>query len=202
MPYHLLYVISFVAVLTTKTMLPVAENQADTTAATYAIFYTKAQFAGNLGLFSVGIGNEFFKQKLSVDLNYGCTPKNINGALIHTFAIKPAFQFKEFSVSGIKTNCYIGTAVNYSITSNTFSKLPDYYPEGYYVPNAFHLDPFVGTRIKIPGKISVLNKLTLYAELGSVDYKILYYIKNKKIKLNEILNLCFGLENHKIFTAK
>jgi len=198
MPYHLLYVLLFMIALTTKTMLPVAGNKADTTAAMYATFYTKAQFAGNIGLFSVGIGNEFFNKKLSVDLNYGYTPKNINGALIHTIAIKPAFHSREFTISGIKADCYIGTAVNYNITSNTFHRLPDYYPDGYYVPNAFHSNPFVGTRIKIPGKIRVLRNLSLYAELGSVDYKIWYYIKNKKIKLHEILNLCFGLENHKI----
>jgi len=199
MPYHLPYVIFLMIVFTPETMLPAAGNQADITAARYATFYTKVQFAGNLGLFSVGIGNEFFNNKLSVDLNYGYTPKNINGALIHTFAIKPAFHSKEFTISGIKADCYVGTAVNYNITSNTFHRLPDYYPGGYYVPNAFHSNPFVGTRIKIPGKIRVLRKLSLYAELGSVDYKIWYCVKNKKIKLNEILNLCFGLENHKTF---
>jgi hypothetical protein len=196
MPYHLLYVILFMIVLSTETLLPAAGNQANITAARYATFYTKAQFAGNLGLFSVGIGNEFFNKKLSVDINYGYTPKNINGALIHTFAIKPAFHFNEFTISGIYADCYIGTAANYNITKNTFPKLPDYYPDGYYLPNAFHSNPFIGTRIRIPGNIKILRNLSLYAELGSVDYKIWYFIKNKKIKLNEILNLCFGLENH------
>jgi len=38
-----------------------------------------------------------------------------------------------------------------------------------------------------------VNKLSLYTELGTVDYEIWYALKNKEVALYEIFNLCFGM---------
>jgi hypothetical protein len=182
-----------ILLLFTMTLLPAIGDPVDTLKKAGPDLYVKAQFAGDLGLISIGIGEEFFNKKLSVDLNYGYTPKNLNGVRVHTFAIKHAFHLKEHDLSGVNAGFYFGNVINYNITSNTYAKLPDYYPEGYYVPNAIHLNPFIGARINLPIKSKRSNILSIYSELGSVDYKVWYALKSKKIKLYEIWNICFGM---------
>lgn len=170
------------------------DNQADTIEKVDRQLYARTQYAGNLGLVSFGVGSGFFNNKVTLDLNYGYLPKVINDVWIHTFALKPAFNFKEFNIlSGISAGCYIGTTVTYSVGRNIYTKLPDFYPLDYYLPNSMHLNPFLGVRTSFIFNHRKTNKLSFYAEMGTVEYKIWYAIKNKNIKLDEIWNLCFGL---------
>ena len=125
------------------TLLPVIGDPVDTLKKTGPDLYVKAQFAGDLGLISIGIGEEFFNNKLSVDFNYGYTPNFLNGVRVHTFAIKHAIHLKEHYISGVNAGCYFGNVINYNITSNTYAKLPEYYPEGYYAIFTFSIRFFL-----------------------------------------------------------
>ncbi|HPT20521.1 MAG TPA: hypothetical protein PLR88_01130 [Bacteroidales bacterium] len=183
-----------ILLISSLTLLPAGGCPADTAGRSPSHIYFKAQYAGNLGFASVGAGSKFFNDKLSLDLNYGYMPEFINGTEVHTIALKPAFHFKEFVISGFKAGFYIGTALNYNITSNTYIKFPGYYPEGYYVPNALHANPFLGAKTFLPAR--KLSCISLYTELGTVEYKILCAIKNRKIEFDEIWNLCFGIVFH------
>lgn len=192
----MLSVVLLILLLSTMTLLPVSGSGPGIMKTSCKSLYVKAQYAGNLGLASVGIGNEFFNNKLSTDLNYGYMPDFLNGVRVHTFAIKPAFHFKEQTISGFKAGCYIGTSVNYYVTSNTYIIFPHYYPEGYYLSNAIHSNPFIGGRISFPAKNRKSGRLSVYSELGTVDFKILCAVKNRKIEFDEIWNLCFGIVFH------
>ncbi len=70
--------------------------------------YVKTQYAGNMGFISVGVGSYFFNDKISADINYGLLSKYINGVRVHSFSIKPAYNFKEFHYHSFTTHCYTG----------------------------------------------------------------------------------------------
>lgn len=173
--------------------LPIFCNQSDSLKITANPLYVNSQFAGNLGLVSVGIGKSYFNNKLTVGFKYGYLPKFINGNKVHILALKTALHFREYSTLGIRYGLYMGTSVNFSIASNTYLKYPDYYPEGYYMTNAIHLNPFMGVRFILPHDNGKFDNISVYTELGTVDYKIWYALKNKKISADEIWNLCFGI---------
>jgi len=156
-------------------------------------FYGKTQFAGNIGLISIGAGCFFSNDKFSVDINYGYLPKWVNGVRVSTLALKGAFHFWRKSMGKIRLNGFTGLSLNYGITRNTFVILPEYYPDGYYLPIAIHFAPFIGTVLTNNNSESRFRGVGLYTELATVDYMICYALKNRSITLLEIWNLCFGL---------
>jgi hypothetical protein len=155
--------------------------------------YVKAQYAGNIGFVSVGAGKTFWNQKVTLDLSYGYLPKTLNGVSVHTVAFKSIYHFKGKQLGKSRVGIYTGAGVTYNVTSNTYVRYPDYYPEGYYDSNAFHLIPFIGTKLSVPIDTRHFNRMSVYSEFGSIDYQIWYAIENKTIKLNQIWNFSFGL---------
>ena len=155
--------------------------------------YVKTQYAGNMGFISVGIGSYFFNNKISADVNYGLLSRYINGVRVHSFSIKPAYNFKEFHYGLFTTRCYAGLNVVYSIGRNIYPRAPDHYPRNYYPENAFHFNPFIGLNQGMSINSRKIRKLSLYAEFGTVDYEVWYALKNKEIAVYDILNLCFGV---------
>jgi hypothetical protein len=178
--------------------LPLSEvtgSEADTIKSTFKHLYIKAQYAGNLGLVSAGIGREF-SNIFSLDLSYGYLPKFINGARVHTFSAKTSFLIKKFSLSPIQPTFHLGASINYAITQNTFLRYPAYYPEGYYLPNALHLCPFIRVGADIPRKDKKFDKLSVYSEIGTIEYEIYNAIRDKGVKFYDIWNICVGMSFH------
>jgi hypothetical protein len=169
-----------------------AQNK-DSAAITKGPTYMKVQYAGNLGLLSVGMGQTYLDDKLSVDLNYGYLPKRLNGVRVHSFAVKASYQFMGISLSSFELGTYAGMCVLYGVTSNTYIRYPDLYPDDYYLPNALHLNPFLGLNVRCLSVDKRISRVALYSELGTVDYKIWYSLKNKRIKPVEIWNVSFGV---------
>ncbi len=170
-----------------------AEDTVPARDANTAPYYAKMQYAGNMGLASVGLGKTCFRNRLTLDFNYGYLPKKINGSRVHTLALKSAYQFRNHRLSIFDIRYYAGISINYAITDNTYLSYPDYFPSDYYNSNAIHLNPFLGVRLTLPEKENKPGAIGIYAELGTVDYKIWYAIANKEIKSNDIWNLCFGI---------
>lgn len=156
------------------------------------LIYGKIQYAGNMGLISIGAGRFFINNRLSVDFNYGYLPKWVNGVLVHTLALKPAFHFLNKKNNKFETGFYTGISTNYSITNNTYIKFPDIYPKGYYLTNAIHFCPFLGVKLSIMGSKRKALSLTMYSEIGTVDYMVYYALSKEAIRLHEIWNLCYG----------
>jgi hypothetical protein len=182
----------FAATLMIISFLPVEDTipAGETITAPY---YAKMQYAGNMGLASVGLGKTYYKDKLTLDFNYGYLPKEVNGSRVHTLALKSAYQFREHQISVFNIRYYAGISLNYAITDNTYLSYPDYFPSDYYNSNAIHLNPFLGIRLNLPEKKDTSGAIGIYVELGTVDYKIWYALANKEVKTNDIWNLCFGI---------
>jgi len=183
----------FTVLLSTIIFSPLFGDDPDSTVFSGNNLYVKTQFAGNIGLLSVGIGKEYLDGKLTVDLNYGYLPACINGTSVSTFAIKPAFRIKDFSIAAMQSSLSTGICFTYSATRNTYNKYPDYFPEDYYLGNAMHANPFLRISLFHFPSESKSGRLSVYSELGTMEYQIWYAMKNKEVSFIEICNLCFGL---------
>lgn len=157
--------------------------------------HIKVQFAGNIGVLSVGSGYSFFSDKIQSDIFYGYAPAKIVGYDIHTFSIKNSFRLVEFPLNyhwGMSFST--GFAINYAITNNTFLFLPKQYPDKYYGANAIHFAPFVSSNfIYKNDKNKIINNLNVYVELGTLDQYIWYYIKERAFGFRDIWNLAIGV---------
>jgi len=86
----------------------------------FAPDYLNFQYAGNLGLGSVGIGYISKNEKQNFGLSYGYLPSSVNSVEVHTVSAKGAFNFKKHKLSKKAfLNGYVGTNLLYSITDKT-----------------------------------------------------------------------------------
>lgn len=152
--------------------------------------YLNFQYAGNLGLGSVGVGYISQNEKHNIGLSYGFLPSSVNSVEVHTVSAKGAFNFRKHKLSEKAfLNVYVGTNLLYSITNNTYLKFPGYFPSDYYFANAVHLAPFLGIKI---GSRKTITKFS-YIELGTLDYYLFNRLKYRHSKFSDCLNLCMGL---------
>lgn len=152
--------------------------------------YVNLQYAGNLGLGSVGLGYISDNHKHHLGINYGYLPSFVNSTQVHTFSFKSGFHFKKKKLSEKAFfNPYMGTHLLYSVTDNTYLKFPSYYPSDYYYTNAFHLAPFVGLKV---GSRKSITRFS-YVEIGSLDSYLFNWLKYKRSKFVDCINVCMGI---------
>jgi hypothetical protein len=152
------------------------------------------QYAGNLGLFSVGYGKSFFNDHLSLSLIYGYLPSSVNNVEVSTFAFKPLYNLKPLKITDNSyINGYVGACMLRGFTHNTFVKLAGYYTKGYYQPNAIHYTFYVGAKYKhLTPKSILFNNVSTFCELGTVEYLVWYGLKTRYIDFSDLWNLSFG----------
>jgi len=157
--------------------------------------YSKVQFAGNIGYVSVGLGYQFFNNHLCTELLYGYVPVSISEAdEIHIITIKNTFPIFTKKVSNFTLSPITGFTASFETGNNSFLKLPDKYPDGYYGTNAFHFTLFIGASVHknfINSKI--INGVDLYFELGTVESYLWYAITSKEVSINEIFSSAIGI---------
>jgi len=157
--------------------------------------YTKIQFAGNIGFFSVGFGFQFFNNHLYSELLYGYVPASISKAeKIHTITIKNTFPVFTKEINKIALSPITGFTASFETGNNSFLKLPDKYPKSYYNTNAFHFTLFIGAKVhKNFGYQKFIKGADVYFELGTVDRYLWYAILSKEVKFNQILSSAIGI---------
>jgi hypothetical protein len=152
--------------------------------------YVNLQYAGNLGLGSVGVGYISQNEKHNIGISYGYLPESVNSVEVHTVSAKGAFNLKKHKLSERTfVNAYAGTNLLYSITDNTYLKFPSYYPSDYYFANAVHLAPFLGMKV---GSRKNSSKFS-YVELGTLDYYLFNRLKYNRSKFIDCINICMGI---------
>jgi hypothetical protein len=162
----------------------------------YVPDYVKVQFAGNIGLVSVGAGYQLFNKVLYTELLYGFVPESVSKSdEIHLITIKNTFPIfrkelgKNFTISPIA-----GFATTYEIGANSFTTLPSIYPEGYYVPNAFHFTLFGGAMVHKDFKDSKMIKgADFYFEVGTVETYLWYVITSKEVSTSDVFSTSIGI---------
>lgn len=171
------------------------DTNSDKKDAWYVPDYVKVQFAGNIGFVSLGAGYQIFNKVLYSELLYGYVPEAVSKTdRIHLITIKNTFPIYRKKIGEDLTITPIaGLTTSYQIGTNSFTTLPEIYPEGYYVPNAFHFTLFAGGLIhKDFKKKSIFSGVDFYAEVGTVETYLWYTITSKEVGLNDTFSASFG----------
>ena len=162
----------------------------------YVPDYVKVQFAGNIGLVSVGAGYQIFNKVLYSELLYGYVPSTVSNAeRIHLLTINNSFPIYRKEIGKNLTITPIaGFTTSYQIGTNSFTTLPDIYPEGYYVPNAFHFTLFGGAMVHKDFENSKFIKgVDFYAELGTVETYLWYTITSSEVSFSDVFSTSIGI---------
>ena len=162
----------------------------------YVPDYVKAQFAGNIGLVSVGAGYQLFDKVLYTELLYGFVPKSASKAdNIHLITIKNTFPLYRKKIGENLTITPIaGIATTLDIGTNTFTTLPSKYPDGYYFPTAVHFTLFGGALIhKDFKKPKIFKGVDFYLEFGTVETYLWYALTLKEVNLIDVFSADIGV---------
>lgn len=164
--------------------------------------HSKLQFAGNMGLLSIGSGWDYgHRNQWETDVLFGFLPKYSSDRAKITFTVKQNYipwslQIKESSFSGEPLAC--GLYMNTVFGDEFWVNEPDRYPKGYYgfsTKVRFHL--FVGQRLTytIPSRHRFTAKaLTLFYELSTCDLYVVSAFTNKYLRPRDYLSLSFGIK--------
>lgn len=163
--------------------------------------YTKIQFAGGMGLVSVGTGWEYGKNRQwETDLLLGIIPKHSSKRTKVTFTLKQNFTpwrvplRGRFALEPLSTGLYLNTVFG----GEFWMKNPDRYPQGYYwFSTRLRIHIFVGQRIRfdIPeGRRWFLSAITAFYELSTCDLYVIQAVRNSYMKADDVLRLSFGLK--------
>lgn len=159
---------------------------------------SKLQFAGSMGMFSVGPGWYYGKKKQwETDWFIGFIPeiKGIEGHV--TTTIKQTytpFRFQlndRFRIEPMTTGIYI----NKIFGQYFWSKLPEKYPKNYYfwaVNTRFNV--FLGQSFSFQlGEKTLGKELSFFYEFNTNDLYLISAFGNKTIGIKDIVGLSFGI---------
>lgn len=118
----------------------------------FAPKYTKLQYAGGMGMFSLGMGWGYGKNHWETELLSGFAPTPANRPTLFTVTLKQNYRpweiiiNKPFTFDPLNTGIYINAILN---DKKLFSFNPDRFPDGYYWHSErFRLNIFIGERLK------------------------------------------------------
>lgn len=163
--------------------------------------HTKIQFAGNMGLISVGTGWDYGKRnQWETDVFFGILPKYQSKRTKLTFTLKQNYMpwsidlGKQFSVEPLSCGMYLNTVFG----DEFWVHEPERYPEGYYgFSSKVRIHVFLGQRITydIDSKRRFTAKeITFFYELSTSDLYVISAFNNKYLKPKDYLSLSFGIK--------
>lgn len=155
------------------------------------------QFAGNIGLFSVGPGYSYAKDKVQSDILYGYVPSFESNTSIHLLTVKTSWHPYTIQLSELfdLQPLRLGTGFSYSYGPQFYTRLPKRYPDNYYWwASSLRVTPFIGSSVslKVGGAHTHIKRLEFYGELGTTDLDIVSKWHNSTLPLWDIWNLAFG----------
>ena len=164
--------------------------------------HTKIQFAGNMGLISLGTGWDYGKHnQWETDLFLGVLPKYESNRTKLTFTLKQNYipwnlQIKEsrFSAEPLSCGMYLNTVFGDEFWVNE----PERYPKGYYgFSSKVRIHVFLGQRITYdidPKRRFTAKAITFFYELSTCDLYVVSAFTNKYLKPKDYLSLSFALK--------
>lgn len=160
-------------------------------------YHVKAQFAGDIGLVSVGAGRSFLRGKVEADLFLGYLPERVGGDRIVTAAVKAtcvpvkALQVRSLDWQPLRT----GLQAGHTFGREYFAFEPqDKYPKSYYgFSTAIHLYSFIGGQVDF-SRTKQLPRVGIYYEAGSsAEYLISYAQNPRYLSPGKIFHLALGV---------
>lgn len=160
-------------------------------------YYAKLQFAGHLGLVSVGVGRTFLHEKLDAEVFLGYLPERVGGEELWTAAIKANFvPIRPVAVGQVDWQpLRTGLMINHTFGDEYFVfGHHDKYPKGYYGhPTSMHLYLLLGGQVDFT-RIPKLHRVGVYYEFNSNAEYLISYVRNTKyLTLAKVFNLGLGV---------
>lgn len=162
--------------------------------------YEKIQFAGSMGVVSLGIGWDYGKKsQWETDLFLGYLPL-FDGDKGHvTITLKENYIPWSLSIKEDRWKFDPFTVSLYmnKIFGNEFwTREPAKYPDGYYgVATNFRFNLAFGQRVHFKVKpVGLSERLTLFYEFGTNDLYLISYMTNKYLRFSDIFNLSLGIK--------
>lgn len=163
--------------------------------------HAKVQYAGGMGLVSVGVGWDYGKHRQwETDLLFGYLPKYTTQHCKTTMTLKQNFipwstgLARNLSLEPLTTGLYFNTVFSDKFWTNE----PDRYPSGYYgFSTRIRTHIFVGQRLRYDFPDSErkwMKNVTAFYELSSCDLYIVSAVLNRYMKPTDYLRLSFGLK--------
>jgi len=160
--------------------------------------YINLQYAGGVGNYIIGAGYTLNKvQSLRLAFQYGYTPKYKTNHNLHVGSVKLSYLpvdvrvYKNISAMPILSG---GLSKVFADGSGTFARLPSYYPDGYYAPNAYRFNFSLGANFKYKmNKPSKISALEFYVETTTNDLYMKYFFKYDRIRITHVFTMALGL---------
>lgn len=163
--------------------------------------HLKSQFAGGMGLISVGTGWDYGKNnQWETDVFFGFVPKYSTDKTKVTFTLKQNFipwNIKlndRFSLDPFSCGLYVNTIFG----DDFWATEPDKYPEDYYsFSTKMRFNAYIGQRLtlNIDNDKRVFSKsLTFFYELSTCDLYVVSAFTNKYIGAKDIVKLSLGVK--------
>ena len=161
--------------------------------------HAKLQYAGNMGLLSVGVGWEYGKRdRWETELLLGYVPKYDGDHSHWTLTLKENFipwtiplKDKSWAIHPLTCGAYLNTIFG----DEFWVKEPDRYPEGYYgFMSRFRLSVFLGEGVTyyLP-KAKSVKSVSVFYEVSSCDLYIGSAFGNRYLRPRDYLCLSLGL---------
>ena len=161
--------------------------------------YSKIQFAGSMGMISVGGGWNYYRNHWETDVLFGLVPRNADRHAMLTMTLKqnyipthiPIGKYVDFE----PFSC--GLYINTLFDNDFWVKNPDRYPKGYYwFSTRIRTHVFLGERItlKLDPKKFHSKSITFFYEISSCDLYLINAFTNSYLKPKDYLSLSFGLK--------
>lgn len=159
------------------------------------------QFAGNMGMFSIGTGWDYGKRdQWETDLLFGIIPKHDSHRTKITMTLKQTYipwslnLNDKFSVEPLSCGIYFNTVFGHEFWVNE----PSRYPEGYYgFSSKIRTHVFLGQRLTYDidkERRFFAKSVTLFYELSTYDLILISRVTNKYLRAKDYLSLSFGLK--------
>lgn len=162
--------------------------------------YQKLQFAGSMGLVSVGFGWDYGRHNFcETDLLVGFVPKFYDDRAKITLTLKQNFmpwtlriRDSKWSVEPLACGIYLNTILD----RRFWIKEPERYPHGYYrFSSRIRIHLFAGQRFSLDLSRRHPNKsVTFFYELSSCDLYIVSRFTNRYLGFTDMVKLSFGVK--------
>ena len=163
--------------------------------------YQKIQYAGSMGLISIGVGWDYGKKKQwETDLLLGYLPK-FQGSSGHvTITLKENYIPWKINVTKSERWKFEPFTASFYINKifgdEFWTREPEKYPDGYYgLATNLRFNLAFGQRVHFKIKpIGLSEHLTLFYEFGTNDLYIISYFTNRYLHFSDIFNLSLGIK--------
>lgn len=161
--------------------------------------YSKLQYAGSIGIVSIGGGWNYYRNHWETDFLFGIVPRNSDKHAMVTFTLKQNYipfnirLSNKFSFEPLTCGVFVNTLLD----RDFWNVAPDKYPKGYYwFSTRMRIHAFAGERItlNLNREKSWHKSISFFYELSTCDIYFLNAINNSTLKPKDYLSLAFGIK--------